>query len=166
MVVLTISFSIAALILFIVGISCFFSSWGYLDPHIVDAERREKLFFIGMICILLILSLMFVYIALRLLLVRVITDKGVIINDRFLRVPDYRNIVEWHEISDYYLLSDYPNVIFTLIIQKESLNFERISLNVPVYIRDEFENLLEAKMYSASAMRARAQISRHKFSEN
>ncbi len=166
MVLITITFSVIALILFIVGISCFFSSWGYLKPDIILTQEKEKFFDIGLICILLNLSLLFLYFALRMLLVRVVTEKGILLNDRIVRIPDYKSLIEWHEISDYYLVSDYPNVVFTLIIQKEPFQFERASFRVPVYIRDEFENLLEAKMYSASAKRARSQISRQKFSEN
>merc|ERR1711916_250937 len=99
------------------------------------------------------------YVALRMLLVRVITDKGIVMNDRIFRIPDFRHVILWHEISDYFLISDYPNVIFTLIIQRQALQFERASVRVPVYIREDFEELVENKMYSASAMRARADIS-------
>ncbi len=165
MVFVTITFSVAALILFIVGISCFFTYWGYLDsPNI--RTHSDRFFDIGIICALLTGALLLSYIAIRMLLVRVITEKGIVVNDRMLRIPDFRSVVEWHEISDYYLVSDYPNVIFTLIIQKQALQFERSSVRVPIYVRDEFEDLLERKMYSASAIRARADISRHKFSEN
>ncbi|MEM9932150.1 MAG: hypothetical protein AAF824_01005 [Bacteroidota bacterium] len=166
MVIVTIIFSVASLILFVVGVSCFFSAWGYLETRDVLDVHKERFFDIGLICMLLNVSLLFIYSALRLLLVRIITDKGIVQNDKVLRIPDYRNTIEWHEVSDYYLVSDYPNVIFSLIIQKEPAVFERITLKVPVYVRDEFENLLETKMYSASAMRARSQINRHKFSEN
>ncbi|MEL6654324.1 MAG: hypothetical protein AAFQ87_26340, partial [Bacteroidota bacterium] len=88
----------------------------------------------------------FTYLAIRMLLVRVISSRGIVLNDRFFRIPDYRNVIAWHEIVDYYLVSDYPNVIFTLIVQKESLQYSRVSLRVPVYRRDEFEDLLERCM--------------------
>lgn len=165
MVFVTITFSVAALILFIVGVSCFFTYWGYIDSPDFPAQRGH-FFDIGIICALLTVALSLTYIAIRLLLVRVITERGVVMNDRIFRIPDFRNVIEWHEISDYYLVSDYPNVIFTLIIQRQALQFERSSVRVPVYVRDEFEDVLERKMYSASAIRARADISRHKFSEN
>ncbi len=115
---------------------------------------------------LLLGALSLIYVAIRMLFVQIITQDGIVINDRLLRVPDVRQLIEWHEISDYYLASDYPNVIFTLIIQQEALKFTRTTLSVPVYVRDEFETLLETKMFSASAVEARSQISKHRFSKN
>ena len=70
------------------------------------------------------------------------------------------------EISDFYVKSDYPNVIFTLILQREPLKFERIAFRVPVYCRDEFETLLEQKMSSVSNSQAHSETSPHKFSGN
>ncbi len=166
MVIVTITFSIAALILFIVGTSCFFTSFDVLDATSVRGMDKEKFLKIGIICSLLLVGLFLTYVAIRMMLVRVITEKGIVMNDQVFRFPDFRNVIQWHEISDYYLVSDYPNVIFTLIIQKENLKYERSSIRVPVYMRDDFEDLLETKMYTVSAMQARADISSHKFSEN
>lgn len=166
MVIVTITFSVASLICFIVGASCFFTYYDVLDAGRVTSLDRDKFLTIGLICVLFLVALVFSYLAIRLLLVRVITEKGIIVNDRVLRIPDFRNVIEWHEISDYYLVSDYPNVIFTLIVQKNPLQFDRVSIRVPVYMRDDFEDLLETKMYHASAFRSRADISSHKFSEN
>lgn len=167
MVIITITFSVVALILFIVGTSSFFTHFDVLDSAAVDkAFGKERFLTIGIICVLSLLGIALSYVAIRMLLVRVITEKGIVMNDRLFRIPDFRHVVQWHEISDYYLISDYPNVIFTLITQKEPLVFERISIGVPVYMREDFEELLENKMYSASAMRARADISSHKYSEN
>ena len=100
------------------------------------------------------------------LLVRVITARGIVMNDRFFRIPDYRNVVAWHEISDYYLVSDYPNVIFTLIVQRKSLKFSRISLRVPVYRRDEFEEMLERQMEGQEGWNLYEGLSRTQFSGN
>jgi uncharacterized protein Usg len=166
MVIITITFSVVALILFIVGTSSFFTYFDVLDSAQIRILDKEKFLNIGIICVLALLGMAFSYVAIRMLLVRVITEKGIVMNDRFFRIPDFRHVIQWHEISDYYLVSDYPNVIFTLIIQKQPLQFERISIGVPVYIREDFEELLENKMYSASAMRARADINSHKYSEN
>ena len=166
MVIVTITFSIVALILFIVGISCFFTHWGFVES--IQIDKISQLFFqqIGLTCMLLLGALSLIYVAIRMLFVQIITQDGIVINDRLLRVPDVRQLIEWHEISDYYLASDYPNVIFTLIIQQEALKFTRTTLSVPVYVRDEFETLLETKMFSASAVEARSQISKHRFSKN
>ncbi|MDX2247685.1 MAG: hypothetical protein SF052_12950 [Bacteroidia bacterium] len=166
MVIVTIIFSVAALILFIVGISGFFVYGDFLNSNEIDKLDKEKFLNIGIICVLLLISLIFTYVAIRLLLVRVVTERGIVVNDRILRIPDFRNVVEWNEVADYYLVSDYPNVIFTLIVRRQGLQFERYSMRVPVFVRDDFEDLLETQMYSATAMRSRSDIGSHKFSEN
>ncbi|MCI4669098.1 MAG: hypothetical protein MRZ79_13265 [Bacteroidia bacterium] len=166
MVIVTITFSVLSLILFIVGTSCFFTYFDVLDSSHLRIFNEEKFLRIGMICSFLLVGLILSYVAIRMLLVRVITDKGIVVNDKILRLPDFRNIIQWHEVSDYYLVSDYPNVIFTLIVQKGPMKYERMSIRVPIYIRDDFEDMLETKMYSASAIQARTDISSHKFSEN
>lgn len=150
MVIITITFLIASLILFIVGISSFFSIMDFADlqqstSDVAPANLRN----IGYICLLLLATLGITYLAIRMLLVQVITEEGIITNDRILRIPDFRNITYWDTITDYYLLSDYPNVIFTMIVQKGPVEYKRNSVRVPVYIRDEFEDLLETKLFSS-----------------
>lgn len=166
MVVVTITFSITALILFIVGISCFFTKMGYVNSIQTQNIPAHHFEHIGFICMLLLGALALIYVAIRLLLIQVITQDGIIVNSRILRIPDYRNVIEWHEISDYYSVPDYPNVMFTLIIQKEALKYTRVTLCVPIYMRDDFESLLERKMFSASAIEARSQLSKHRYSKN
>ncbi|MDP5171768.1 MAG: hypothetical protein NWR72_16085 [Bacteroidia bacterium] len=167
MVIVTITFIVAALILFIVGISSFFS---WLDIGHVDAESIKitpnRMRDIGFICVLLLFALGCTYTAIKMLLVRVITESGIVANDRILRVPDFRTVIQWEAITDYYLLSDYPNVIFTLIVQKNLTQFERISVRVPVFMRDEFEDLLETKIFSSSSSQAQADTRPQRFSEN
>lgn len=166
LVIVTITFSVIALILFIVGASSFFTYYDILDSSRLPGLDKGKFLSIGVICAVSLLGLALTYVALRMLLVRVITDKGVVMNDRVFRIPDFRHVIQWHEISDYFLISDYPNVIFTLIVQRQALQFERVAIRVPIYIREDFEELVENKMYSASAMRARADISSHRYSGN
>ncbi|MEZ4776068.1 MAG: hypothetical protein R3D00_23025 [Bacteroidia bacterium] len=166
MVIVTIIFSVAALILFIVGISGFFVYGDFLNSNELQKLDKEKFLNIGFICVLLLIAMVFTYVAIRMLLVRVVTERGIVVNDRILRIPDFRNVVEWNEVADYYLVSDYPNVIFTLIVRRQGLQFERYSMRVPVFVRDDFEDLLETQMYSATAMRSRSDIGSHKFSEN
>lgn len=166
LVLVTIAFSVMALILFVVGVSCFFSYGGYLDSPQIRKLNPSMFLNLGITCMFFGVGLLMAYMAIRLVLVQIITDRGIVLNDRFLRIPNHRNQVEWHEIFDYYLVSDYPNVIYNFIIQRQAMDFERAALRVPVYIREDFEKMLENRMYSASAMRARARMSRHKFSEN
>jgi hypothetical protein len=165
MVIVTITFSVAALILFIVGVSSFFTYYELLETSPVNVPQ-ENFLTIGLICVLLMAALSFTYLAVRMLLVRVITERGIVINDRLLRIPDFRNVIEWYEVSDYYEMSDYPNVIFTLITQRQPLQFERVAVQVPVYVRDDFQELLETKLNNVGSMRSHADIGSHKFSEN
>ncbi len=166
LVIITIFFSVITLILFIVGLSSFFTHYGYLESTQIDASTRERFLTIGFACFLFNISLIFVYLAIRTLLVQVVIDQGIVINDRYLRIPDFRNMIKWYEISDYYVKSDYPNVVFTLILQREPMRFERKTLRVPVYCRDEFEALLEQKMNSVSSGQSQSETSKRKFSEN
>ncbi|MEZ4851891.1 MAG: hypothetical protein R3B93_25425 [Bacteroidia bacterium] len=145
MVIVTITFSVAALILFIVGISGFFVYGDFLQSSHISEHDKTKFLQISFICVLLLVALTFTYVAIRLLLVRVITEKGVVINDKVLRIPDFRNVIEWGDIADYYLISDYPNVIFSLIIHKPGMKFEKYSIRVPIFARDDFEDMLETK---------------------
>ncbi|RMG65418.1 MAG: hypothetical protein D6722_15900, partial [Bacteroidetes bacterium] len=65
MVIVTITFSVAALILFIVGTSSFFTYFDVLDPARIPIESKDKFLSIGTICVLLLVSLAFVYVAVR-----------------------------------------------------------------------------------------------------
>lgn len=150
MVIITITFLIASLILFIVGISSFFSIMDLAGLQQSTSDvAPSNLRNIGYICLLLLATLGTTYLAIRMLLVQIITEEGIITNDRILRVPDFRSVTYWDTITDYYLLSDYPNVIFTMIVKKGPVEYKRSSVRVPVYIRDEFEDLLETKLFSS-----------------
>ena len=166
MVIVTIVFSLFALVLFVIGISSFFSFGGYLQPQELNEVDKQVFLYIGLLSILGECILGCLYLALRLLLVQVITERGIIVNHGLTRIPNLKNVIEWHEISDYYLQSDYPNVIFNLITQRQQTNLSRTLLRVPVYLKEEFEHLIESRIYSASATRARLQMTRHRYSEN
>ncbi len=166
MVVVTIIFSVLGLILFVVGISCFFSYGGYLQSREINKIDKDIFLYLGVICGLMGMALAIIYAALRLLLVQIIMERGIVVNNALTRIPNVQNIIEWHEISDYYLVSDYPNVVFNLITQRKRMDLSRMILRVPVYLREDFEQLLETRIYSASATRARLQMTQQKYSEN
>jgi hypothetical protein len=111
-------------------------------------------------------ALFITYMAIRTLFVQIVTESGIVMNDRFLRIPDMRNVVPWYQVADYYIKSDYPNVVFSLIIQKEPLKFERIHIKVPVYSRDAFEELLENKMNEVAIQFAGSEYPSKRFYEN
>ncbi len=160
MVIVTITFSIAALILFIVGVSSFFSYRGYLNANHIDRIHPERFFDLGVMCLLLSFGLGLTYLAIRQLLVRIVNENGIVENYRFFRFPDFNNTIKWHEICDYFIVSDYPNVIFNLLVRRPHRPYERVSVRVPIYVRDNFEELLEKKMNSQSAIQSRSAISR------
>jgi hypothetical protein len=166
LVIITITFSVMALVLFIVGISSFFTYFGYLRSAQIDPSSQDQFYTIGVACFLLAVSLFFFYLTIRTLLVQIITEQGIVNNDRFFRIPDFRNITRWHQIVDYYIKSDYPNVVFTLIIQDKSMKFHRMVMLVPVYQRDSFEKLLEKKLNDANLKQARNSFRTSRFSEN
>lgn len=166
MVIITITFLIASLILFIVGVSSVFSvlnEEGQIIPS--DHANSAKLLPISYACGLLLVAAGFTYASIRMLLVRVVTDQGIVRNARLLRIPDVRHIIYWETITDYYLVSDYPNVVFTLIIQSGNNQFERTSVRVPVYMREEFEDLLESRLFSSGSS-ARSDVRTKPFSGN
>ncbi|MEM7036565.1 MAG: hypothetical protein AAF570_06245, partial [Bacteroidota bacterium] len=87
MVLLTIVFFIVSLMLFIVGISCFFTHFGYLDPLSFPGISSTQFFNLGLSCLLLVGGLAMVYFALRNLLVQMVMETGLIMNKGLLPVP-------------------------------------------------------------------------------
>ncbi|GAB4410885.1 MAG: hypothetical protein OHK0039_15610 [Bacteroidia bacterium] len=166
MVIVTIMFSVAMLILFIVGTSSFFTYYNVLNPDRLGGVNNEKFFTIGLTCVLLMVALVFFYVAVRLLLVRIVSEQGIVVNDRFFRIPDFRSVIYWQQIADYYQVSDYPNVIYTLIIRRRGMEFDRFSLRVPVYMRDSFEDLLESQMNGTRSIHSPEDIGSRKYYEN
>lgn len=167
MVLLTVVFFILSLLLLIVGVSCFFSYWGYLDSLKFKAIPNTQFLNLGMSCFLGIGGLSMAYLALRKLLVQMVMPKGVLLNKGFVSVPNAQNILEWTHIVDYYVVPDYPNAVFTFITSKAELTFERYSIKVPIYLKDDFQNYLDKEIYSAQTIRtSSSKLSSHNFSEN
>ncbi len=166
LVIVTIGFAAITLVLFVVGISSFFTHLGYLRSTQIDSATRQQLFTVGIACFLMACALVMIYMAIRTLFVQIITQKGIVINDRVLRIPDMKQVIPWHQVVDYYIKSDYPNVVFSLIIQPEPLKFERVNLKVPIYTRDSFEELLENKMNEVAIQFAGSEYPSKRFYEN
>lgn len=167
MVLLTIVFFIVALMLFIVGVSCFFTHFGYLDPIKFPAISTTQFFNLGLSCFLVIGGLGMVYYALRRLLVQMVMEKGLIMNKGLIPVPNALHVLNWDEIVDYYIVPDYPNVSFTFIISGKDLKYDRQSVKVPIYLKEDFQAYLDKKLYSAQTIRSGSEISSSRyFSEN
>lgn len=166
MVLITVVLSAISLILFVIGLSGFFTDLGQIGTDHTGTRSFEHFRELGMLCFLANIFLFLLYLTLRKLLVQVITDRGIIENDKLLHIPDPRKLIRWADIADYYVRSDFPNVVVTLIVRESGSKFRRVSLKVPVYTRDEFERLLENKMYHAPGGGNNPHIRKQKFSEN
>ena len=153
MVILTIVFFVVSLSLFIVGVSCFFTHFGYLDPGKFSGIASNQFLNLGTSCMLLIAGLSTVYYALRRLLVQMVKEGGLVLNKGLLPFPNSLFVMEWKNIVDYYIVPDYPNVSFTFItnnIDKE-LAYDRKSVKVPIYLKEDFQAFLDKKIYATQS---------------
>lgn len=167
MVLITIVFFILALILFIVGVSCVFSHFGYLDTQKFTAIAAAQYFNVGLSCFLMLAGLSTLYLALRKLLVHSVIDTGLVLNRGILPVPRAIQMLAWDEIADYYVVPDYPNASFTFIVQESAMQFSRMSVKVPIYLKEEFQAYLDKQLQTAQTARNNSEIgSRRYFSEN
>ena len=151
LVIITVAAAVLAVVIFIVGLTSLFTHFGYLKSGMLSENNQMLMRDLGLFCLFSFISLGFMYMAIRMLMVQVVTHRGIIMNDRVFRIPNFRTVLYWNEIADYYVKSDYPNVVFTLIIRQDDVSYKRISLKVPVYHRDRFERLLEEKMENSEA---------------
>lgn len=166
MVVVTIVYFITSLLLFIVGVSCFFSHWGYLDAIALEEPYKSHFFYLGISSLLFLGGLSMFYLGLRKLLVQVVVPEGVIMNERLVPLPNSLKLIPWENIVDYYVVADYPNVVMNFIIKDET-RFSRHAIKVPIYLKDEFEEFIDKQIYTAQTYKAGdTEISAEFFSEN
>jgi hypothetical protein len=167
MVLLTIIFFVVALVLFIVGVSCIFTYFGYLDPIRFPGINVRQFLNLGLCCNFAVLGFAMLYACMRNLLVQSVMEKGVILTKSILPLRGNVRLLTWSEIVDYYVVPDYPNITVTFIVAGENLHFERHSIKVPVYLKDEFQNYLDKGMNAARSPHAETGISSNRyFSEN
>jgi hypothetical protein len=167
MVVLTIVFFIVSLVLLIIGVSCIFSHFGYLDTEKFPGYIAEQYLNVGLSCFLMVFGIGILYLSMRKLLVTVVLEQGIVLNLGVL--PRRRNIrtISWDIISDYYVVPDYPNATFSLILQESSLRYQRISLKVPTYLKDDFQAYLDQKLHFVQEERNKAHAGKRRYtSEN
>lgn len=164
MVLLTIVFFTIALVLFIVGVSCIFSHFGYLDTNKFPAIAAAQYLNVGVACFLLIAGLGTVYFSLRKLLVNVVLEHGIILNRGLLPRPRNIRALSWEIIADYYVVPDYPNATFTFIVQESSMRFGRVAVKVPIYLKEDFQNYLDKKLLSVQMERHNSEIGSRRFS--
>jgi hypothetical protein len=103
----------------------------------------------------------------RRLLVQMVMEDGIYLNKALLPVPNATQLIEWISIADYYQTPDYPNVAFTFIVQEDDMRYNRHTVKVPHYLKEDFQNYLDRQIYSAQAIRAGSETpSSRYFSEN
>lgn len=167
MVLLTIVFFIVALVLFIVGVSCIFTDFGYLDPIRFAGINANQFLNLGICCNLTVVGLAFVYLGMRNMLVQIVMERGVVLSKGILPVRRAIRLLTWDKIVDYYVVPDYPNMNVTFIVAAEQLKFERHSIKVPVYLKDEFQTYLDQGLHDSHSMQTGSEMSsRRYFSEN
>jgi hypothetical protein len=167
MVLLTIVFFIVALVLFIVGVSCIFTYFGYLDPIRFAGINVRQFLNLGLCCNLAVVGLAMVYIAMRNFLVQMVMDKGIVMARSILPFRNTVSLLTWNQIVDYYVVPGYPNVNITFIVAVEPMQFERQSIKVPVYLKDEFQTFLDEGLQASKSPQAGSEISSSRyFSEN
>lgn len=164
MVVLTIVFFTVALMLFIVGVSCIFSHFGYLDTNKFPAIAAAQYLNVGLACFLLITGLGTVYFSLRQLLVNVVLEHGIVLNRGLLPRPRNIRSMSWEIIADYYVVPDYPNATFTFIVHESAMHFGRVSVKVPIYLKEDFQGYLDKKLHSVQVERHNSEIGSRRFS--
>jgi hypothetical protein len=167
MVLLTIVFFIVALVLFIIGVSCFFTFFGYLDPIRFPGINARHFLILGISCNLVVAGLAMLYIGMRKLMLQLVMEKGVILAQGILPFRNSVKLLSWSQIVDYYVVPDYPNVTFTFIVQEPNMRFERESIKVPVYLKDEFQTFLDNGLQASDSSQAGSERSNSRyFSEN
>ena len=167
MVLVTIIFFASALLLSIIGVSSFFSHLGFFNTIAVNGPFKVQFLTLGISCVLLLIGLGIVYLSLRKIMVQVVVDRGILLNEKVVPMPNSSRLITWDQISDYYLVSDYPNAIFNLIIKDEDLSLSRHSIKVPIFLKDDFQTFIEKQLHSAHHEQTDdARISRPFFSEN
>jgi hypothetical protein len=167
MVLLTIVFFIVALVLFIVGVSCIFTYFGYLDPIRFAGINVRQFLNLGLSCNLAVVGLAMVYVGMRNLLVQMVMEKGIVMTRGILPLRNSVKLLTWNQIVDYYVVPDYPNVNITFIVALEPMRFQRQSIKVPVYLKDEFQTFLDEGLQASKSPQAGSEISSSRyFSEN
>lgn len=165
LVLATIVYIVLSLILLVVGITSFCLHVGYIDSANFPISS-EQFLFLGLACMVTFAGLSMLYLALRLTLVQMVMEEGVVLTRGLLPTQTSCDLLKWGEIVDYYVTPDYPNATFTFIVGQADLTFERRSIKVPIYLREDFQQYLDKKIYTAQNIRSSSEISSHNFLEN
>lgn len=140
-----VAYLVLALILIISGTASIFNFYRLIqNPETTAAATNFK--DIALICFSAFTALTFIFSACRLVLVQIITEKGLIINHSVFRIPIPNQIVKWNQLSDYYIQRDYPNAVFNIIYRKEGTAARKVEIPVPAYLQEKISRLLDSQL--------------------
>ena len=151
MVVLTIIFFIAGLLLLIVGVSSFLSYAGIFDQAEIKAVSSNHFLSIGLTSFLFLSSITVIYFGLRKMMVQMVVEKGILVSEGWFPVPGRATLIKWEYMVDYFQQPDFPNVVFNLIVDNQNLRFKKLNVRVPVFLKEEYPSVREyfRKIYGA-----------------
>ncbi len=165
-VYLTIAAFVLILALFVTTCFFFAGHFGRIELGFVELTTAE-MWQLTVDSLLLAVGVMGVYIGLKDFMVQYICTEGILLerfNWRRLRMQF--SFIEWQDIKDYYVRSDYPVTYYHFIVQAREGQFVRRSLRVPFYALQEFDNLLENNLRQQRERRALTRDMIRKISRN
>ena len=143
-VIVSIVTTISIVILLSVAISCFFGIYGHKAPLTLAQSHRYR--DVGLMSLLLIAGILLVYAAIRVCFVQIVSEEGIFIQRKVIKIPDFRQRIEWSQIADFYVVSDFPHIHYTFIYKEEELVFKKVVLSVPIAMNALFEKMLHKQL--------------------
>ncbi len=144
-IMLFVAYLVGSLILIIFGTACFFNySKHSLIPE--NAQMATDFKDMAFICFSFFISVTFFFLACRILLVQVITEKGIMLNHRIFRIPIPNRLIKWNQLSDYYVQRDYPNAIVNIIYKTEGMIFKKAEIPVPSFLQEQVKEILDSQL--------------------
>ena len=165
-VYLTIGAFVLILALFVMTCFFFAGHFGRIQLGFVELTATE-MWQLTVDSLLLAVGVMGIYIGLKDFFVQYICTDGILVerfNWRRLRMQFA--FIEWQDIKDYYVRSDYPITHYHFILQAQEGQFTRRSIRVPFYALQEFDNLLESNLRQQRERRALTRDMIRKISRN
>jgi hypothetical protein len=151
-------------------LACFFfaSYLGRIDGiHLFAGFSTKAMLYLGGDCVLLMLAVTLSYLAIQNLLIQYITQDGIVLLPLGIGTHSLEEkTLQWGQIKDYYLHSDYPVTHFTFLVQKHDFKLERHTLKVPFYALPRFEALLETCLLQQQQLRERSRSVLRNISNN
>lgn len=171
-VLLTVGYAISMLVLLVVGTCGLFFHFGifYQPPRLPATEQEimvtEPVFLhMAMACLALMVAFSLLYQSFRIFLTQLVFREGIHIAYGPWN-PGSDQVVTWEMISDYYIGSDYPNVVFTFIVREADVTYQRYSIRVPGHLRDKLSAYIDGHMISSDFYDTESDPSSSFLSEN